>query len=127
MPFFMDIHLVGNVSIEDTRKAHLRDLAVQEKYGVTYHQYWFNEEAGTVYCLMEGPDKASCEATHREANGLTACQLVEVEGGMYELFMGKSTDVDHGLARAPKGEPDHGDHMSLTLIISQNTQQDERL
>ena len=51
------------------------------KYGVTYHQYWFNEEAGTIYCLMEGPDKESCAATHREANGIIACQIVEVEGG----------------------------------------------
>ena len=127
MPFYMDIHLVGNVSIEDTRKAHLKDLAVQEKYGVIYHQYWFNEEAGTVYCLMEGPDKASCEATHREANGLTACQLVEVEGGMYELFMGKSTDVDHGLVRAPNGEPDPGYRFILTLNITVNTHLQDRI
>jgi hypothetical protein len=34
MPLFMDIHLVGEISVEDTRKAHLADLAVQEKYGV---------------------------------------------------------------------------------------------
>lgn len=80
MPLYMDIHFVKDISVEDAKNAHIKDLAVQEKYGVTYHQYWFNEEAGTIYCLMEGPDMESCAATHREANGIIACQIVEVEG-----------------------------------------------
>ena len=117
MPLFMDIHHVGEVSLEETRKAHLADLAVQEKYGVTYHQYWFNVEAGTIYCLMEGPDKESCAATHREANGITACQIVEVEGGMYDLFMGKNQNVDHGLVRKENGETDTGYRFILTIDI----------
>lgn len=121
MPLFMDIHLVGEISVEDTRKAHIADLAIQEKYGVTYHQYWFNEEAGTVYCLMEGPDKESCAATHREANGFTACQIVEVEGGMYDLFMGENQKVDHGLVRHEDGRIDTGYRYLLTLDIIATT------
>jgi AraC-like DNA-binding protein len=121
MPLFMDIHLIGEVTVDDTRKAHLADLAVQEKYGVTYHQYWFNEEAGTVFCLMEGPDKESCEATHREANGITACQIVEVEGGMYDLFMGENQKVDHGLVRHEDGEIDTGYRFIFTLDMITNT------
>jgi hypothetical protein len=89
MPLYMDIHLVEDVSVEDAKNAHIRDLEVQGKYGVTYHQYWFNETAGTVYCLMEGPNKESCEAVHRESHGIVACQIIEVEGGIYDLFMGK--------------------------------------
>ena len=117
MPLYMDIHFVGKISVEDTREAHLKDLAVQKKYGVTYHQYWFNEEAGTVYCLMEGPDKESCAATHREANGFTACQITEVEGGMYDLFMGENQKVDHGLVRQDDGNIDTGYRYVLTLDI----------
>lgn len=79
MPLFMDIHL-GEISVEDTKKAHLKDMAIQEKYGVRYLQYWFNEATGTVYYLMEGPDKESCAATHREATGHTMCQIMEVKG-----------------------------------------------
>ncbi|MCA1760102.1 MAG: DUF4242 domain-containing protein, partial [Bacteroidales bacterium] len=122
MPLFMDIHLVGEVSVEDTRKAHLSDLTVQEKYGVTYHQYWFNEEAGTIFCLMEGPDMESCAATHREANGVTACQITEVEGGMYDIFMGENQKVDHGLVRRESGEVDAGYRYILTLDIIARTQ-----
>lgn len=118
----MDIHFVGEVSVEDTREAHIKDLAVQEKYGVTYHQYWFNEEAGTIYCLMEAPDKESCAATHREANGFTACQIMEVDGGMYDLFMGENQNVDHGLVRREDGELDTGYRYILTLDIIAKTE-----
>lgn len=121
MPLYMDIHFVDQVSVEDTREAHLKDLAVQEKYGVKYHQYWFNEEAGTVYCLMEGPDKESCAATHREANGVTACQITEVEGGLYDLFMGENQKVDHGLVRQENGQIDTGHRYILTLDIIAKT------
>jgi AraC-like DNA-binding protein len=121
MPLYMDIHLLKDVSVEDVRKAHLQDLAVQEKYGVTYHQYWINEAEGTVYCLMEGPDKESCEATHREANGITACQIVEIEGGIYDLFMGKNHKLDHGLVRHEDGRIDSGYRFILTLDITAKT------
>ena len=121
MPLYMDIHYEGGVSLEETRKAHLADLAVQEKYGVTYHQYWFNEETGTVYCLMEGPDKESCAATHRESNGIATCQIVEVKGGLYDLFMGENQSVDHGLVPKENGELDTGYRYILTLDILAHT------
>jgi len=121
MPLYMDIHLLKDITKEEARDAHLKDLAVQEKYGVTYHQYWINEQAGTVYCLMEGPDKESCEATHREANGFTACQIVEVEGGIYDLFMGKTHKLDHGLVRHEDGKIDTGYRYILTLDITAKT------
>jgi AraC-like DNA-binding protein len=121
MPFFMDLHLVGKISVENVQKAHLADLAVQEKYGVAYHQYWYNEDAGTLFCLMEGPDAESCAATHLEAHGLSACQIVEVEGGMYEKFMGRDHKLDHGLVRRPDGEIDSGYRYIFTLNIIART------
>ncbi len=125
MPLFMDIHYIMEITLEETRKAHLADLAVQEKYGVKYHQYWFNEKAGTVYCLMEGPDKESCAATHREANGVTACNIIEVEGGMYDLFMGENQNVDHGLVRHKNGEIDSGYRFILSIdTITKTTSKD---
>jgi AraC-like DNA-binding protein len=121
MPLFLDIHFIGEISVENTRKAHLADIAVQKKYGVTYHQYWINEEAGTVYFLMEGPDKESCAATHREANGITACQILEVEGGMYDAVMDKNQKEDHGLAEHDDSEIDTGYRFILSLDIHANT------
>jgi hypothetical protein len=58
--------------------AHQRDLETQGKYGVEILKYWFNEENGEVFCLFDAPN---AEAVHREAHGLTADDIVEVEEG----------------------------------------------
>lgn len=117
MPMFMDYHKGLSVSIEDVKKAHIADEAVQSKYGVVYHQFWVNEEDGTVFCLMEGPDKESCAAVHREAHGNVACSIVEVAVGFYQLLMGNGQIVDHGLVRHGDGTPDKGIRNILVVNI----------
>lgn len=115
MPLYMDYHFVPGISLEEAKDAHLQDLAVQAKYNVKYHQFWINEEAGMAFCLMEGPDKESCAATHKEANGITACNIIEVDGGMYTNFMVNGQKLDHGLVMKSKGEADTGYRFILTL------------
>lgn len=39
----MDYHFISEVSLEETPKAHLEDLAVQNKSSVKYHQFWILE------------------------------------------------------------------------------------
>lgn len=121
MPLFMDFHIISDVTIDEVKRAHVADKAVQEKYNVKYHQFWVNEEAGTVFCLMEGPDMESCEATHREAHGNVACKIVEVEPGFYSLFMGQEHQVDHGLVRDQDGKVDLGYRFVLVVDIRGNT------
>ena len=82
MPLFMDEHAkVEGLTTEAVITAHMMDLAVQEKYGVNYLRYWFNEEAGRVYCLVEAPSAEAAAAVHREAHGLLADSLLEVREG----------------------------------------------
>ncbi|RMD94193.1 MAG: DUF4242 domain-containing protein [Calditrichaeota bacterium] len=82
MPLYMDIHKgVDGLTAEAVAGAHKKDLEVQEKYGVKYIKYWFNEEDGTVFCLCEAPDKQAAEAVHREAHGLVADEITEVKEG----------------------------------------------
>src|SRR5688500_2928554 len=92
MPLFMDLHKAEDYdvmpTVEDIKKNHIADLAVQEKYGVKFLQYWINEEAGLVFCLMEAPDKESCAAVHREAHGGMPCNVIELKGGDYISYMG---------------------------------------
>ena len=99
MPLFMDFHVISDITIEQVKNAHIANQAVQDSYNVKYHQFWVNEVAGMIFCLMEGPDKESCETVHREAHGNidTACEIIEVEPGMYKLFMGENHQIDHGL------------------------------
>jgi uncharacterized protein Usg len=62
-------------------EARAVDLAVQNKHGVKYLKYWFNEIDGTVFCLSEAPTKEAAESVHREAHGLIPNEIVEVKEG----------------------------------------------
>jgi AraC-like DNA-binding protein len=117
MPLFMDYHKGLSGSVEDVKKAHMADEAVQSKYGVIYHQFWINEQDGTVFCLMEGPDKESCAAVHREAHGGVACSIVEVSTGIYKLLMGDGHLVEQGHVRHGDGTPDPGTRNILVVDI----------
>ena len=82
MPLFMDEHRkVEGLTAEAVAGAHKRDLETQGKHGVNYLKYWFNEQTGRVYCLVDAPDKEAAEAVHREAHGLVADEIMEVQEG----------------------------------------------
>ena len=82
MPLFMDVHnKVDGLTAEAVAGAHQRDLEVQEKYGVHYQRYWFDEDSGKVFCLVEAPDADAAAAVHREAHGLVADEIVPVREG----------------------------------------------
>ena len=104
----MDFHKIENITVEDVLNAHMADLAVQDKYGVKYHQFWVNQKAGTVFCLTEGPNAQTCEMVHQIAHGNVACAMTEVETGYFKLFMGEGHHVDHGVVRKKDGTVDLG-------------------
>ena len=82
MPLFMDVHnKVEGLTAEAVAGAHQRDLEVQDQHGVKYHKYWFDEASGKVCCLVEAPSKQAAEAVHREAHGLVADEITEVQEG----------------------------------------------
>ncbi len=82
MPLYMDVHEhVEGLTAEAVAQAHQADLKVQEKYGVNYLQYWYDEGTGKVFCLVEAPNKEAAEAVHREAHGVVADSITEVKEG----------------------------------------------
>ena len=81
MPTYMDMHDIPGVKAADVAKAHEADVAIQGKYGVDYTQYWVDEGEGKVFCLDNAPDKETATRVHREAHGLEAHTLYEVEQG----------------------------------------------
>ncbi len=82
MPMFMDIHhMEGSVSAGDVAQAHQKDLETQSQYGVDYKRYWVDETAGKIFCLVEAPDADTAARVHREAHGLVADELYEVQEG----------------------------------------------
>ena len=79
MPLYMDIHKkVDGATTDAVADAHVKDLEIQAKYGVTYQKYWIDESTGTIFCLVEAPNKEAAERVHREAHGLVADEIHEV-------------------------------------------------
>lgn len=82
MPLFMDVHhKVEGLTADAVAGAHEKDLEVQDKHGVNYLRYWFDEGSGKVFCLVDAPDAEAAAAVHREAHGLLADELVPVQEG----------------------------------------------
>ena len=82
MALFMDVHnKVEGLTADAVNGAHQRALEVQQKYGVDYKHYWFDEASGKVFCLVEAPDAEAAAAVHREAHGLVADEIVPVREG----------------------------------------------
>jgi hypothetical protein len=81
--YFVDVHEFGpgKVDAAAVAKAHQADLAVQDKHGVRFVDYWVDEEHGRVYCLSEAKSAPSVVDTHREAHGLLPATILPVSAG----------------------------------------------
>lgn len=81
--FYLDVHEFGpgKVSAKDVAGAHAKDLAVQQKYGVNFINYWVDEKEGRVVCFSQAPDSAAVIKTHKEAHGLVPVYIVQVDPG----------------------------------------------
>lgn len=88
MPLYMDIHVVPGATPEALQEAHNADLAVQDKHCVHCLKYWLNEEAGKVFCLFDAPNPEAAAAVHREAHGLMAEKIIEVDADMADGLLG---------------------------------------
>lgn len=83
MPLYMDVHTIdGGVSAGDVEKAHLADLAEQGKHDVRYLRYWVDEANGKVFCLVEAPSAEAATTVHRDAHGLLADDVFQVQEGV---------------------------------------------
>ncbi|NIP28448.1 MAG: DUF4242 domain-containing protein [Phycisphaerae bacterium] len=78
----MDIHKnIDGLTAEAVTGAHQKDLEIQEKYGVNYMRYWYDEETGTVFCLVDAPSAELAAKVHKEAHGLVADKIIAIVEG----------------------------------------------
>ena len=106
MPLYMDIHNVPGATAAALEEAHNADLAVQDKHCVHCIKYWLNEEAGKVFCLFDAPNPEAAAAVHREAHGLMAEKIIEVDDDMADSLLGPGEINRAGAALLP-GEAKH--------------------
>ena len=103
MPLFMDIHEIsGGVTAAAVAEAHAADVAIQAKHDVTYMKYWVNESKGKIFCLCSAPNAEAADRVHREAHGLAAERIIEVDPDMAEGFLGGGQVAATGVALLPE-------------------------
>ena len=108
MPIFLDRHDMGEESAEDVARLHIKDLEVQEKYGVKFLTYWYDAKRRTTFCLVDAPDKEIADKVHAEAHGHVANEMIAVDLSAVEAFLGriqdppfaKTTPIDDSAFRA---------------------------
>src|SRR5919106_1163897 len=119
MPLYMDIHnLPEGVTAEDVAKAHAKDMETQRKYGVEYRKYWVNEKAGKVFCLVDAPNAEAAEHVHREAHGLLAEKIIEIQPELADGFFGAAETNEAGAVVIPGGVPDERDPGIRTILFT---------
>jgi class 3 adenylate cyclase len=119
MPTYMDIHEIpGGITAEEVAKAHAHDVAVEGKYGVHYHKYWVNESAGKIFCLCEAPTAEAAMQVHRQAHGMVAEKIIQVEPEVADLFLGGSEVNAAGAALLPGGAADARDSGIRTVLFT---------
>src|SRR4030095_6362338 len=115
----MDIHnLPEGTTPEDVAKAHAKDMEIQRKYGVEYHKYWVNETGNKVFCLAHAPNAEAAECVHREAHGMIAEKIIELQPDVAEVFLGGTETDPAGAVLLPGGGADARDPGLRTILFT---------
>lgn len=95
MPIFMDRHDVSEtVTAENVAWLHQQDLKIQDQFGCKGLTYWFDETRKAAFCLVEAPDADAIWRMHNHAHGEVPTQIIEVEPGIVESFLGRIQDPE---------------------------------
>lgn len=92
MPIFLDRHDMSGLTAADIAEAHRKDLEIQGEYGVNFITYWFDEDRGTGFCLIDAPDKETAMRVHEEAHGDVALDVINVDFSAVQAFLGRIAD-----------------------------------
>jgi class 3 adenylate cyclase len=129
MPLFMDMHSrLEGATVDDVVAAHLKDLEIQDRYNTRYVTYWFNPDAGKVFCLVDAPSREAAINVHREAHGLVADEIIEVQPGMADALMNvRQEQLPSGQTFPESGDPDPGFRTIMFTDLEGSTTLAERL
>ena len=97
MPLSMDLHKLQEVAPEALANAHLKDLDVQDKYGLSVICVTGStSRTGKIFSFAKAPTADVAIAVHREAHRLLPDEIIEVQGKDVEGFLGTAEEVPRG-------------------------------
>jgi AraC-like DNA-binding protein len=100
MPIFMDLHITPGVTAKDVADAHILDVEIQHNYRCKAMTYWVDEEKGTVFCLIEAPDKESVVSLHEKSHGMIPHEVIMVNTDLVHAFLGRIKDPENAITHA---------------------------
>ena len=80
----MDRHDLPELTAEDVAEGHKQDLEIQDRFNCRALTYWFDDERGVAFCLIEAPDKQSVQKLHNHSHGLIPSNIIKVDSGLVE-------------------------------------------
>jgi class 3 adenylate cyclase len=92
----MDRHEFSGLTALDAANMHLKDLALQDRFGVQLLTYWFDYDRQTAFCLAKAATGGDVKALHGESHGAIPNQVIEVDERVVERFMGGIVDHQPG-------------------------------
>ncbi len=92
MPIYMDRHDLAGFSAVELAQAHQMDLEVQDKFGVKFMTYWYDDKREIGFCLIDAPDAKTAVRVHGETHGNVAVDVIEVDLSAVEAFLGRIGD-----------------------------------
>lgn len=93
MPIYMDRHDVSeSVTAETIAQLHQEDLRIQQQFDCRGLTYWFDDKRKTAFCLIEAPNPQALKEMHDHAHGQVPHQIIEVDPGIVESFLGRIQD-----------------------------------
>jgi class 3 adenylate cyclase len=94
----MDRHEFSGLTATDAANMHLKDMELQDRFGVQLLTYWFDYDRQTAFCLANAPSAEAVRSLHGASHGAIPNQVIEVDRRVVEGFMG-------GIVAHELGEP----------------------
>ena len=83
--------------------------------------YWLDEDKGSVFCLIEAPDKESVRAMHEKAHGLIPNEIIEVNTEIVKSFLGRIKDPESAIENPETKLKVFSDPAFRVLLVTKTT------
>ena len=90
----------------------MRDVAVQDEYGVKYLTYWFDNDKQKSWCLVDAPSAEVAASVHAEAHAMLANRVILADPDIVQRYLG-----DDAVDDPPVWNPDGVNETALRTIL----------
>lgn len=120
MPIYMDRHDVSSeVTAQNVAQLHQEDLKIQDQFCCNALTYWFDDKRKMAFCLIEAPNEQTVADMHRAAHGEVPNNIIEVDPGIVESFLGRIEGPEQSINTEPAVIDDSAFRTIMVVTITQ--------